>query len=204
MKSKRLIVATSNRGKLKEFAAMLEPLGFELASLADYPELAEVVEDGASFAANAQKKAEEISKQLQLPVLADDSGLVVDALAGAPGIYSARYAGDPRSDSRNIEKLLNDLKLVPPAKRAARFVAALALAIPGQETLIVEGTCEGVIATAPAGSEGFGYDPVFYLPERKQMMAELTADEKNKISHRANALQKLTSLLVENSFADFR
>lgn len=199
MKSKRLVVATSNQGKLREFAAMLEPLDYGLYSLADYPDLPEVVEDGDSFQANARKKAEEISLILQEPVLADDSGLAVDALEGAPGIYSARYAGDPRSDERNIVKLLADLADLAAEERTARFVAALALAIPGQDTIIVEGTCEGLIATEPAGTGGFGYDPVFYVVDQGRMMAELTAAEKNEISHRANALRQLVSLLKENS-----
>ncbi len=199
MKNKRLVVATSNQGKLREFAAMLEPLGYDLYSLADYPDLAEVIEDGDSFQANARKKAEEISQILQVPVLADDSGLVVDVLGGAPGIYSARYAGDPRSDQRNIDQLLADLTGVAAEERTARFVAALALAVPGQETIIVEGSCEGLIATEPAGTGGFGYDPIFYVVDHGRMMAELTGAEKNEISHRANALRQLANILRENS-----
>ncbi len=193
---KQLIIATSNQGKLKEFALMLEPLGFILRSLADYPELPEIVEDGSSFIENAILKAETISQALKLPVIADDSGLVVDQLGGAPGIYSARYAGEPRSDQRNIDKLLAELGDLPAAKRTARFTAAIAFAVPGEAIVVVEGFCEGEIASEQSGTGGFGYDPIFLLPDRGLTMAEITAEEKNLISHRAAALKKLVAIMA--------
>lgn len=193
--SKQLIVATSNQGKLKEFISILEPLGYKLRSLADYPELAEIIEDGCSFIENAIIKAETISQALKLPVIADDSGLVVDRLDGVPGIYSARYAGEPASDQRNIDKLLKELADVPAAERTARFTAAIALAVPGEPTLAVEGFCEGRIASEQSGAGGFGYDPVFIPLDRNVTMAEISAEEKNQISHRAAALKKLVDLL---------
>lgn len=194
--SKELIVATSNQGKFKEFVLMLEPLGYSLRTLTDYPELPEVIENGSSFSENAIIKAETISRMLNLPVIADDSGLVVDELDGAPGIYSARYAGEPRSDQRNIDKLLVELAEVPDYKRTAHFVAAIALAVPGESTLVVEGICKGKIASEQSGTGGFGYDTIFFLPDRGVTMAEISVEEKNMISHRAVALEKLVVLLA--------
>jgi XTP/dITP diphosphohydrolase len=196
MSKHELIVATNNQGKLREFALMLKPLGYTLKSLADYPELPKVVEDGSSFSENAILKADAISRALELPVIADDSGLVVDALNGAPGIYTARYAGEPRSDERNIDKLLTELDGVPAGKRCARFAAALAFAVPGETTLVAEGFCGGEIAYERSGTGGFGYDPIFYLPERGLTMAELTAEEKNLISNRAQALKKMVDIIT--------
>jgi XTP/dITP diphosphohydrolase len=128
-------------------------------------------------------------------VIGDDSGLMVDALEGRPGIYSARYAGEPKNDQANTNKLLNELTGIPDARRSARFYCALAVAVPNQKPITVSGTCEGRILEEQRGSNGFGYDPVFYVPEKGLAMAELSSDEKNNISHRANALKKLEVIL---------
>ena len=157
----------------------------------------EVVEDGDTFEANAMKKAEVTSRILNCPVVADDSGLVVDALDGAPGVYSARYAGPEANDAANNRKLLQALKDVPVEKRGAMFVCVMALAVPGAETRTVRGTCSGWITQQPRGENGFGYDPLFYLPERGCTMGELSPSEKNRISHRAQATQLLLGLLKE-------
>jgi XTP/dITP diphosphohydrolase len=188
---KEIVIATKNAGKVREFAAMFAKRGIEVKSLLDFPDVPDVEETGSTFVENAKLKAEAVCQRLQRPVIADDSGLAVDALGGRPGVHSARYAGEDKNDARNIAKLLHELDGVPMEKRTARFHCALAVAIPGQSTAIVEGTCDGYIAEAPRGEGGFGYDPVFYLPERGKTMAELTPEEKNAISHRAKALEKL-------------
>jgi XTP/dITP diphosphohydrolase len=163
--------------------------------LLDFPEIADVEETGLTFEENAILKAEAVSRALNKMVIGDDSGLIVDALEGRPGIYSARYAGEPKNDQNNTDKVLSELKGIPEEKRSARFYCALAVAVPGQETMTVSGACEGRILEEQRGSNGFGYDPVFYVPEMGRAMAELSADEKNKISHRANALKKLDVVL---------
>jgi XTP/dITP diphosphohydrolase len=186
-----IIIATKNQGKLNEFKAMLEPRGFEVSSILELnPEL-DIEETGASFRENAAIKAETLARQLNQPVIADDSGLMVDALDGRPGIYSARYAGEHKDDRANLEKVLAELKGVPEKDRSAQFICALAVAVPGQETIVFEGVCEGMITEYPIGERGFGYDPIFLLPPHNKTMAELTKAEKNSISHRAIALTKL-------------
>lgn len=181
---------------------MLEPLGFEVKGLVDYPELPDVEEDGETFAENALKKAREIAEQLGVPALADDSGLTVDSLDGAPGVYSARYSGEHGNDAANNEKLLRELARVvggtqpalghPQAMSRGRFVCALALYNPdGTPPAQTEAYCEGLILQEPRGEHGFGYDPLFYVPELGRTMAELTTEEKNRISHRAKALQAM-------------
>jgi XTP/dITP diphosphohydrolase len=162
-----------------------------LQSLNDFPNLPEIIEDGASFLENALKKARTISHHLNLPVLADDSGLVVDYLKGAPGIYSARFSGPSATDQKNNEKLLTLLEGVPEEKRRACFVCVLVFYAPSDQWIQTEGTCEGRIALAPEGDQGFGYDPVFYLPEFGKTMAQLPLETKNRISHRARALAKM-------------
>jgi XTP/dITP diphosphohydrolase len=147
----------------------------------------EIVEDADTFAGNARKKAEEVAQLSGWPTLADDSGLCVDALGGAPGVRSARYAGEPSDAAANCKKLIAALADVPPP-RTARFHCALAVARPGTPTVVVEEACEGEILTAPRGSGGFGYDPLFLLPELGRTMAELSLDEKNRLSHRARAM----------------
>ncbi|QSF44157.1 XTP/dITP diphosphatase [Paenibacillus tianjinensis] len=199
-----LIVATKNKGKVREFQHAFAPLGLTVKSMFDYPQLPDVVEDGTTFAENAFKKSKAVGDALGLPVLADDSGLCVDALDGRPGVYSARYAGEDARDQDNNLKLLSELEGLKqgedtgqPLLSPARFVCALSLYDPadGQE-LTAEGTVEGWITSEPAGGGGFGYDPLFYLPEYEKTMAELTLEEKQRISHRGMALRLLTDKLA--------
>ncbi|WP_312471043.1 XTP/dITP diphosphatase [Neobacillus sp.] len=192
---KEVIIATKNPGKAREFEEIFASRGIEVRTLLDFPEIPDVEESGSTFEENAVLKAEAISQALNKMVIGDDSGLLVDALEGRPGIYSARYAGEPKNDQNNTDKVLSELKDVPEVERTARFYCALAVAVPGQETMTVSGTCEGRILEERRGSNGFGYDPVFYVPEQGVAMAELSSDEKHKISHRANALKKLDVVL---------
>ena len=190
-----VIIATKNPGKAKEFEYIFAPRGISVRTLLDFPEIPDIEETGTSFEENAILKAEAVSRVLNKMVLADDSGLMVDALEGRPGIFSARYAGESKNDEDNIDKVLSELTDVPEEQRTARFYCALAVAVPNHETLTVAGTCEGRILKERRGTHGFGYDPVFYVPEKGRTMAELTSYEKNKISHRANALKKLDVVL---------
>lgn len=192
---KEVIIATKNPGKAKEFEHIFSSRGITVRTLLDFPEIPEVEETGLTFEENAILKAEAVSKALGKMVIGDDSGLMVDALEGRPGIFSARYAGEPKNDQNNTDKVLTELDGLPAEERSARFYCALAVAIPGQETITVSGTCEGRILEERRGSNGFGYDPVFYVPAKGVAMAELSSDEKNKISHRANALKKLDVVL---------
>ncbi|MDQ1001303.1 XTP/dITP diphosphohydrolase [Neobacillus niacini] len=192
---KEVIIATKNPGKAREFEHIFAPRGIAVKTLLDYPEIEDVEETGTSFEENATLKAEAVSRRLNKMVIGDDSGLIVDALEGRPGIFSARYAGEPKDDQKNLEKVLLELQGVAEEERTARFYCALAVAVPGKETITVAGTCEGRILEEPRGTNGFGYDPVFYVPEKGHAMAELSSDEKNKISHRANALKKLEGML---------
>jgi len=195
----RLVVATRNANKVREIAPLLGDLAGQLLSLADFPALPEVVEDGATFGANAVKKARAIAALTGLPALADDSGLEVDALGGQPGVRSARYAGAGHDDRANNARLLAELKDVPPAARTARFRCAMALADtadPEGWTLYVrEGLCEGVILDAPRGHNGFGYDPLFFYPPLGRTFAELSVAEKNHLSHRARAIAAILPLV---------
>lgn len=190
-KLKKIVFASRNRGKIKEIQALLAECGVTLQSLDDYPELPDISEDGNSFLDNALKKARTIAKLTGEIVLADDSGLEVAALDGAPGIHSARYAGDSANDEKNILKLLSDLEGVPPAEREAAFRCILVICQPDGHYHTFDGRWEGRIAEVPAGKGGFGYDPVFYLPEQGVTVAELPAGIKNRISHRAKAAEKL-------------
>lgn len=187
----KLVLGTKNQGKIKELRSLFTSFGIDTIGISEIEGLPDIEETGNSFEENAAIKAEGIMKYTGLPALADDSGLVVDALNGEPGIYSARYAGNEKNDQKNIEKLLRELKDVPLEKRQARFVCVIAVSFPDQETLLRRGTCEGMIALEEKGNHGFGYDPVFFIPELKKTMAELTPEEKNKISHRSRALQKV-------------
>ncbi|MED1097708.1 MULTISPECIES: XTP/dITP diphosphatase [Bacillus] len=195
MRLKEVIIATTNAGKLKEFKEMLEPIGYHVKSLADIGYRQEIEETGHTFEENAVLKAETISKQFHEIVIADDSGLSVDYLGGSPGVYSARYAGEMKDDTANLNKVLRELEGIEKEDRSARFRCALAVSIPGEETKTVEGVVEGYIATEPVGENGFGYDPIFIVKDKTKTMAELTSEEKNKISHRAEALKKLSALL---------
>jgi XTP/dITP diphosphohydrolase len=201
-KPRKIVVATKNKGKTKEFAAMFGKLGFEVLNLLDFSGLPEIVEDGKTFQENAWKKASVIAEHLQMPVLADDSGLCVDALDGQPGVYSARYAGEYASDEENNRKLLRELEkldLTPDENgcvSGASFVCSLVLAVPnGGNNVSVEGVLRGCITKNPRGAEGFGYDPLFFVPRLQKTLAELTLEEKNEISHRSRALQKLQEVL---------
>jgi XTP/dITP diphosphohydrolase len=188
---KKVMIATTNKGKVKEFEQMFSKKGIEVKSLLDFNENVDIEETGLTFQENAAIKAEAISKLTNQIVIADDSGLVVDALEGRPGVYSARYAGLEKNDKANLQKVLEELKGVPYEERTARFVCALAVAFPNRKTEIVEGECEGIILEVPRGEKGFGYDPIFYVPEKEKTMAEMEGEEKNTLSHRANALHAL-------------
>lgn len=192
---KEVIIATKNPGKAKEFEHIFASRGIAVRTLLDFSEIADVEETGTTFEENAILKAEGVSRLLNKMVIGDDSGLIVDALDGRPGIYSARYAGEHKNDQENTDKVLRELAGVSEADRTARFYCALAVALPNQEVITVSGTCEGRILEERRGSHGFGYDPVFYVPEKGLAMAELPSSEKNKISHRANALKKLDTVL---------
>jgi XTP/dITP diphosphohydrolase len=188
----RLVVATGNRGKLRELEALV-PAGFDLQTLTDAG-LESVEETGSNFAENASLKAVAAASAANQLALADDSGLEVDALGGAPGVYSARYAGEPPDDDANIAKLLDAMQSVPLAQRTARFHCVVALASPDGVIATADGRCEGAIGYTPRGEHGFGYDPVFVFPDGRTM-AELPADVKNQISHRANAIRALRPAL---------
>lgn len=194
---KTIIIATNNKGKAKEFEALFNDYGYAIKTLQDYPEIGDVPETGETFAENALQKATAISELMDTIVLADDSGLEVDALGGKPGIYSARFAGEHGNDKKNNEKLLEELENVPKEKRTANFHCTLVLVGPGKEPLFVDGNVDGYILHEPRGNYGFGYDPLFYLPEYDKAMAELPQEEKNKISHRARAIKKLKNHLDE-------
>jgi XTP/dITP diphosphohydrolase len=187
----KIVFASGNRHKVAEIAAMLAPRGFEVSPLA-----LTVVEDAATFAGNAEKKARAALAQTGLPSLADDSGLEVDALDGAPGVLSARYAGEPTDDGANNAKLLAALAGVPDERRTARFRCALVFVDGDGERLIADGSCDGRIGRAARGSGGFGYDPLFIVNGDGRTMAELTAEEKNRVSHRARALAKMAEALA--------
>lgn len=193
---KKIIIATKNPGKAKEFKEFFLEYKVEAVSLLDLSESVEDIEEtGTTFEANAALKAEQIAKQFKTPVLADDSGLVIDALDGRPGVHSARYAGKPKDDRANTEKVLKELKDITDSVRTARFVCVLAIAAPGKETSFTKGHCEGKITDVPKGSYGFGYDPIFISDGYSKTLAELPPDEKNKISHRKNAMMHLETWL---------
>lgn len=191
----KLVVATKNPGKLQELRVLLADKGWEILSMDAFPSMQPVKEDGKTFVENALKKARSVAYFTGLTALADDSGLEVDALGGEPGIHSARFGGEGLSDEERNALLLKRLKGVPPEERGARFRCVMALVTPRGEEYVVEGVCEGFIAQEPRGKGGFGYDPVFYLPSRGKTMAQLPAEEKNSISHRAKALEKMAGIL---------
>ncbi|WP_033828263.1 XTP/dITP diphosphatase [Bacillus andreraoultii] len=195
---RELIIATKNVGKVKEFAEIFEPLGFKVKTLLDFPNAPEIEETGVTFEENALLKAKGIANLLHKMVLADDSGLVIDALDGRPGVYSARYAGVDKNDEANIKKVLDEMKGVPTEKRTAHFHCTLALVIPNKKSVIINGKCEGMILTEKRGDKGFGYDPIFYVPSLGKTMAEMTPEEKNQISHRGDAIRKLHKWIQEN------
>lgn len=188
----KIVLASSNAGKLKEIQQILSPLHFECISQASL-QIEDIPETGLSFVENALLKARHAAKAAQLPAIADDSGLCVDALEGQPGIYSARFAGENATSEENIQKLLELMKPFQGEARRARFFATLVLIQHATDPipLICQAAWEGILLTEPRGTGGFGYDPIFYIPELKQTAAELPSDLKNRISHRAKALSKL-------------
>jgi XTP/dITP diphosphohydrolase len=198
-----VLVATRNKGKTKEFREAFRKIGIEVKDLFDTEGIPEIEETGATFAENAFIKAKAVADIVGMPVLADDSGLCVDALDGAPGVYSARYAGEEATDRENNAKLLQELevKLSPGAVNleflsAARFVCSLVLYDPQEGSrLVAEGSVEGNILFSPRGTDGFGYDPLFWLPSHGRSMAELSIEEKNEVSHRGQALRKLLEII---------
>lgn len=185
----KVILASKNQYKLTELSAILSQLGFEIALESEYGLDIDVEETGTTFEENSFLKADAVMKASGLPVLADDSGLMVDALDGAPGVYSARY-GHKASDKERTAYLLENMKDVPEERRGAKFVCVITCLFPDGRKIVARGECPGVIARAPHGENGFGYDPVFYLPELGMTYAELPSEQKNAISHRARALQE--------------
>lgn len=198
---KKLVVATKNKNKIKEIMDIMKNTGIKIVSLYDLGIEIDVKEDGTTFEENAYKKAYEIMKITHMPTMADDSGLEVDALGGAPGVYSARFAGVHGDDRKNNEKLLILLKDVPNNLRKARFVCVIALVYPDGEKKFVRGEIEGTIARSPSGNSGFGYDPLFIVPEYNKTFAQLGSNIKNKISHRGKALRALKEILSNSSLS---
>ncbi|HEX4072603.1 MAG TPA: RdgB/HAM1 family non-canonical purine NTP pyrophosphatase [Planctomycetaceae bacterium] len=193
----RLVVASRNRGKLREIRELLEPEGIAVVGIDSFPDLAEIVEDGNSFAENAAKKATETARRISEWVLGEDSGLEVDALKGAPGIFSARYSGPDATDEANNAKLLRELAGVPAERRTARYVCNVAVADPTATVrLQLEAYCRGRITTAPRGINGFGYDPYFLIPEYHHTFGELSPTVKRHLSHRGRAFERLVTQLV--------
>jgi XTP/dITP diphosphohydrolase len=189
--STTLVIATRNKGKTLEIKELLKGFPVEIKNLDDFGPIPHLEEDGDTFDENAYKKASFAARILGLPALADDSGLIVEALDGAPGIHSARYAGEDATDEQRYFKLLDDMK--GKSNRNAAFECVISIAVPAGPALTYEARCEGLIATEPAGSNGFGYDPVFFYPPLKKTFAQITREEKNRISHRGKALAELKS-----------
>lgn len=194
-----LLLATTNRGKAAEYEALLKGLDLELVTLDQVGINQAAPEDYSTFEENARSKAEFYSSLSGLTTLADDSGLEVDALNGEPGVRSSRYAGETATDTERVDFLLNKLRQIPLEKRTARFRCVIAVAIPGGKTVTFEGKCAGQIALKPAGENGFGYDPIFYLPEYGKTIAEIPSELKNRLSHRGRAAQKARPFLKKLS-----
>lgn len=192
-----IVLATRNEGKLREIKELIKGLGAEILSLKDIPEVPVVIESGSSFWENALMKAEAIASFTKKVTIADDSGLEVDFLNGEPGVYSARFAGEDASDDENNKELFIRLEGVPLSKRGATFKCVIAVVAPGGKKDIVEGECRGIIQFEERGEFGFGYDPLFFVPEHGKTFAELPPEIKNKISHRAKAMEKLRVVLKE-------
>lgn len=190
-------MATRNKGKVKEIREILSDLPVEIHWLEDFPDAPKIEEDGDTFEENASKKASIIAKYTEMPTIADDSGLMVEALNGEPGVRSARFAGEGASDAERNAKLLSMLRDVPPERRKAKFVCVVALAFPDGRIISFRGECEGYIADHPRGNHGFGYDPLFLVPEYGRTFAELGPEVKNRMSHRARALRKLKEFLAK-------
>ena len=200
---RELVLATRNQHKVEELVALLGDLGVTIRTLDEFPDAPDVVEDGDTCEANAVKKARAIAEFTGLPAVADDTGLEVDALGGRPGVYAARYAGEDATYEDNCRKLLQDLMGVPREQRTARFLTIAAIALPSDGIRVTRGTLDGVIAEEASGTLGFGYDPVFLIPELGKTLAQLSADQKNRISHRAKAFTQAKGLLREMEFEVF-
>jgi XTP/dITP diphosphohydrolase len=191
-----IMLATHNEHKRQQLQDLLgAAFGLQVKSLAAMPSVPEIVEDQDTFSGNAIKKAQTIADLIQGPVVADDSGIVVPALGGEPGVYSARYAGEQATDAENNAKLISKIRTLPEVERAAKFVCVMALAVPGEPPRIVCGECAGVVIEQPRGSNGFGYDPIFFIPSEGATMAELPAAHKYQLSHRGKASGQLIALL---------
>ncbi|MBC8256091.1 MAG: RdgB/HAM1 family non-canonical purine NTP pyrophosphatase [Candidatus Marinimicrobia bacterium] len=190
----KIVLATHNQDKCREMTSILSDFPIDLLTLDSFPEIGEIIEDGNTLEDNALIKARTVFKKTNIPSWADDTGLEVDAIDGEPGIYSARYAGENCSYSDNVNKLIENMLTVPSNKRTAQFKTAIAFVGENME-LVSEGTVEGLIATEPKGVGGFGYDPVFYIPEKEKTYSEMSMKEKNKISHRGKAIQNMIFLL---------
>jgi XTP/dITP diphosphohydrolase len=190
-----IIIATRNRGKVREIRKSLKGLGLKIYSLNDFSDVPQIEEDGKSFTENALEKGRFYSKYFGRLTVADDSGLEVDSLKGLPGIYSARYAGEGASDRENNQKLLREMEGIPVSKRGARFKCILGIVSPDGREAVAEGSCRGRIGFKEVGRKGFGYDPVFVLPQYGKTMAQLSLEEKNKVSHRGKALRKLKRII---------
>ena len=195
--NRKLLIATTNQGKVREYKNLLKDVSFDLVSLTDEGITTVVEETGTTFKENAGLKAETIAAESRLLTLADDSGIEVDALAGEPGVMSARYAGDDATDAERVDYLLSKMKDVPEGRRTARFRCVIALAEPEGKTEYFTGECEGIVPFKPAGQLGFGYDPVLYIPELGKTIAELGPEIKNRISHRAKATEKVRQALID-------
>jgi len=192
---RELVLATRNQHKVEELVALLGDLGITIRTLDEFPDAPDVVEDGDTCEANAVKKARAIAEFTGLPAVADDTGLQVDALDGRPGVYAARYAGEDATYEDNCRKLLREMMGVPREQRTARFLTVAAIAFPSNGIQVAQGTLNGVIAEESSGALGFGYDPVFLIPELGMTLAQLPADQKNTISHRAKAFAKMREIV---------
>lgn len=197
---RELVLATRNRHKGEELVAILSDLGVTIHTLDEFPDAPDVVEDGDTCEANAVKKARAIAEFTGLPAVADDTGLEVDALGGRPGVYAARYAGEDATYDDNCRKLLRELMGVPREQRTARFLTVAAVALPSDGVRTTQAILKGMIAEEPKGTLGFGYDPVFLIPELGKTLAQLSAEQKNTISHRAKAFTQAKDLLREMEF----
>jgi len=196
----KIVTATKNKGKVSEILNKFRDLnisGIDLLTLNEFPEMPDIIEDGLTFSENSLIKANAVSAFTGLPAIADDSGLSVDSLNGRPGVLSARYGGPGIDDKSRNALLLSEMKDTPYEKRNARFVCAMTLFFPDKRIYSVTGECHGIITFLPSGENGFGFDPVFFLPDFNKTMAELSIEEKNKISHRGKAVESIAAILKE-------
>ncbi len=190
-----LVIASRNKGKISEIKELLADLPIEVLSLFDYPSIIEIEENGETFAENAQIKAQAVYNYTKCAVMADDSGLEIDALDGRPGVHSSRFAGENAADAEKCELILNIMKNVPDEKRTARFKSVICIIDMNGSISLTEGVCNGIITHEPIGDNGFGYDPIFYIPNLNRTMAQLTSSEKNAVSHRGIALRLAVDII---------